>query len=86
MYSIARSQCAVIILKVCPPSRFLAGHLTIPKGLRDFFDYWLQTIHFIRHGQGFHNVAGELDAVAYKSGRYEDAHLTELGWQQVGTY
>ena len=43
----------------------------------------LQTVHFIRHGQGFHNVFGEVDAEAYKSGKYEDAHLTELGWQQV---
>lgn len=44
----------------------------------------LQTVHFIRHGQGYHNVAGEADSQAYKSGKFEDAHLTELGWQQVG--
>ena len=44
----------------------------------------LQIVHFIRHGQGFHNVFGEVDPEAYKSGKYEDAHLTVLGWHQVG--
>lgn len=34
----------------------------------------LQTVHFIRHGEGFHNVGfdGNLDA-----------HLTPVGWQQA---
>ena len=40
-------------------------------------------MHLIRHGQGFHNVYGEADEEAYKSGKYTDAHLTELGWKQV---
>jgi len=40
-------------------------------------------VHLIRHGQGYHNVYGEADEKAYKSGKYMDAHLTELGWQQV---
>jgi hypothetical protein len=42
-----------------------------------------QTIHFIRHGEGFHNVAGRADHDAYKSWDYEDAHLTDYGWQQA---
>lgn len=44
----------------------------------------LQTIHFIRHGEGFHNVAGRADHDAYKSWDYLDAHLTDFGWEQVG--
>lgn len=33
-----------------------------------------QTVHFIRHGEGFHNVGldGNLDA-----------HLTQFGWKQA---
>jgi broad specificity phosphatase PhoE len=42
-----------------------------------------QIVHLIRHGQGYHNVYGEADEEAYKSGKYTDAHLTRLGWQQV---
>lgn len=44
----------------------------------------MQIVHLIRHGQGFHNVAGEAQYELYKSWDYEDAHLTERGWQQVG--
>ena len=34
----------------------------------------MQTVHFIRHGEGFHNVGldGNLDA-----------HLTQFGWKQA---
>ncbi|KAK9830223.1 hypothetical protein WJX72_010435 [[Myrmecia] bisecta] len=42
-----------------------------------------KVIHFIRHGQGFHNVAGQRDAAEYLSYDYEDAHLTEYGWTQA---
>jgi len=44
----------------------------------------VQIVHLVRHGQGFHNVAGEAEYELYKSWDYEDAHLTETGWQQVG--
>lgn len=37
----------------------------------------------IRHGQGYHNVAGEQDEENYKLEEFRDAHLTELGWTQV---
>lgn len=37
----------------------------------------------MRHGQGFHNVAGHADPANYLSWDYEDAHLTDFGWQQV---
>ncbi|KAL2471460.1 Phosphoglycerate mutase-like protein 2 [Abeliophyllum distichum] len=42
-----------------------------------------KTIHLVRHAQGIHNVAGELDHSAYLSPDLFDAHLTPLGWQQV---
>lgn len=42
-----------------------------------------KTIHFIRHGQGFHNVAGHADHEEYKNEAYFDAHLTEEGWKQA---
>jgi len=42
-----------------------------------------KVIHLIRHAQGFHNVAGELDRANYKSPEYEDAHLTAMGWAQT---
>lgn len=40
-------------------------------------------VHLVRHGQGYHNVAGEAQENLYKSWDYEDAHLTEKGWQQA---
>lgn len=40
-------------------------------------------IHVVRHGQGFHNVAGDIDRKNYESWDYQDASLTELGWQQA---
>ena len=40
----------------------------------------IQVIHFIRHGEGFHNVAGRRSTEEYKKEDYADAHLTELGW------
>lgn len=42
-----------------------------------------QIVHFIRHGEGFHNVAGQADPDLYRSWTYEDAHLTDKGWAQV---
>ncbi|KAK4483924.1 hypothetical protein RD792_011133 [Penstemon davidsonii] len=42
-----------------------------------------KTIHFVRHAQGFHNVAGEKDHSAYLSPELLDAQLTPLGWEQV---
>ncbi|KAJ7555405.1 hypothetical protein O6H91_05G036000 [Diphasiastrum complanatum] len=40
-------------------------------------------IHLVRHAQGYHNVAGELDQLAYISPEFFDATLTPLGWKQV---
>lgn len=42
-----------------------------------------QVIHFIRHGEGFHNVAGHVDHENYKGWEWEDAHLTANGWRQA---
>jgi broad specificity phosphatase PhoE len=42
-----------------------------------------KTIHWIRHGQGYHNVAGEKDRHLYASELYFDSHLTEEGWRQA---
>ena len=39
---------------------------------------FLQVIHFIRHGQGFHNTGHSI-----RRDQYEDAQLTEAGWQQA---
>ncbi|CAM6121506.1 unnamed protein product [Calypogeia fissa] len=41
-------------------------------------------IHIVRHGQGYHNVQGEIDRLSYLSYDYLDASLTPKGWQQVG--
>ncbi|KAJ6391382.1 hypothetical protein OIU77_025375, partial [Salix suchowensis] len=41
-------------------------------------------LHLVRHAQGTHNVAGEKDHNALLSPEYFDAHLSPLGWQQVG--
>lgn len=45
----------------------------------------VQIVHFIRHGEGYHNVAGRKSTEEYKKEDYADAHLTELGWTQVPT-
>ncbi|KAK6136438.1 hypothetical protein DH2020_029794 [Rehmannia glutinosa] len=37
----------------------------------------------VRHAQGIHNVEGDKNYKAYMSSEYFDAHLTQLGWQQV---
>lgn len=42
-----------------------------------------KVIHLVRHGQGFHNVAGHTDSAQYLSFDWEDAHLTDFGWQQA---
>lgn len=42
-----------------------------------------KVIHIVRHGQGYHNVAGELDHSSYMSWDFADASLTDLGWQQA---
>lgn len=43
-----------------------------------------KTLHLVRHAQGIHNVEGEKNPDAYLSYDLFDAHLTPLGWQQVG--
>eukprot|EP00250_Pteridium_aquilinum_P002631 c12855_g1_i2 orf=219-1259(+) len=40
-------------------------------------------VHLVRHAQGYHNVAGDLDYEAYMSLDFVDASLTPLGWEQV---
>ncbi|KAE8653928.1 Phosphoglycerate mutase-like protein 2 [Hibiscus syriacus] len=42
-----------------------------------------KTLHLVRHAQGIHNVAGDIDFSNYLSEEFFDAHLTPLGWQQV---
>eukprot|EP01025_Chloroclados_australasicus_P039930 TRINITY_DN4159_c0_g1_i1.p1 TRINITY_DN4159_c0_g1~~TRINITY_DN4159_c0_g1_i1.p1 ORF type:complete len:296 (+),score=36.99 TRINITY_DN4159_c0_g1_i1:90-977(+) len=42
-----------------------------------------KVVHFVRHGEGFHNVAGAISEENYKSYEYFDAHLTETGWKQT---
>ena len=40
-------------------------------------------VHLVRHGQGYHNVANTLNKANYTNWDYEDACLTEIGWQQA---
>lgn len=40
-------------------------------------------LHLIRHGQGYHNVAGTADPSEWRSWAWEDAGLTEVGWEQA---
>lgn len=42
-----------------------------------------KTLHVVRHAQGIHNVEGDKNYKVYMSPEYFDAHLTQLGWQQV---
>jgi hypothetical protein len=42
-----------------------------------------KVIHFVRHAQGEHNVAGEKDPAGYLDEAYEDAILTPHGIAQV---
>ncbi len=46
-------------------------------------DQCFQVVHFVRHGEGYHNVAGKKDYSQYKRWDLEDAHLTAHGWEQV---
>ena len=39
-------------------------------------------VHFLRHAQGHHNVAGEADYNQYKSEEFEDAQLSDEGVAQ----
>ncbi|XP_054801714.1 phosphoglycerate mutase-like protein 1 isoform X2 [Prosopis cineraria] len=43
-----------------------------------------KTIHLVRHAQGIHNVEGDKNYRAYLNPDFFDAHLTPLGWEQVG--
>ncbi|KAK9287015.1 hypothetical protein L1049_015423 [Liquidambar formosana] len=42
-----------------------------------------KTLHLVRHAQGIHNVEGDKNYKAYMSPDFFDAHLTQLGWNQV---
>lgn len=42
----------------------------------------VKLVHFVRHAEGHHNVAGEVDHEAYKSEEFEDALLSDLGHRQ----
>ncbi|XP_022922659.1 phosphoglycerate mutase-like protein 1 isoform X1 [Cucurbita moschata] len=42
-----------------------------------------KTIHLVRHAQGIHNVDGDKSYKAYMRPEFFDAHITQLGWQQI---
>lgn len=46
----------------------------LPEGLQLVPQRCTKTIHFIRHGEGFHNIGYEQNV---------DAHLTPYGWHQA---
>lgn len=60
--------------------------------LSSFLDFSLKSSHGgltnpciqVRHGQGIHNVEGAKNHKELMKPEYFDAHLTPLGWQQVG--
>jgi len=81
-----------ISAKDCCVKAAAAAAMTNASGVEDAspsFGYSMypvhrcKTIHIVRHGQGYHNVAGELDRANYMSWEFEDAALTDLGWQQA---
>lgn len=41
-----------------------------------------KTVHFVRHAEGFHNVAGRNDPSAYLLEEFLDAKITPLGEEQ----
>ena len=45
-------------------------------------DRQTKLVHFVRHAEGHHNVAGEVDFEAYKNEEFEDAMLSDLGHDQ----
>lgn len=55
-----------------------------PAALRAMPGKNVKLVSFIRHGEGYHNVAGAKHPSNYGSYEYEDAHLTDLGHKQVG--
>jgi hypothetical protein len=70
--------------KVCRSLCLLSGKQTTCECLMDPPGLLPQIVHLVRHGQGYHNVAGEAEEDLYKSYDFFDAHLTAKGWEQVG--
>ncbi|GFH14704.1 predicted protein, partial [Haematococcus lacustris] len=56
----------------CLPTKRL---ILLPRSLT-------KTVHFIRHGEAFSNVAGHADHAQYMSEAWFDASLSPHGWQQ----
>ncbi|GBF94404.1 hypothetical protein Rsub_07218 [Raphidocelis subcapitata] len=56
-----------------------------PRLLQVYPLRYTKTIHFIRHGEGFHNIAGRANHDNYKSWEYEDSHLRQALVLLVGT-
>jgi len=82
-----RPAFAVIILlsrrRSPPPLHCLARSLARSRHRSPLLSSPPQTIHLIRHGEGFHNVAGHADVAEYRSYTWQDAHLTPRGWRQA---
>jgi hypothetical protein len=70
--------------KVCRPSCVLSDRQTVTVRAMTSVGLLPQIVHLVRHGQGYHNVAGEAEEDLYKSYDFLDAHLTAKGWGQVG--
>jgi hypothetical protein len=54
-----------------------AGHRFFLAPLRH-----TKTLYLIRHGEGYHNLFGEVDRAMYASEKFFDSHLTPKGWEQ----
>lgn len=67
-----------------PTSAAPAGDLESNEGHRFFIAplRHTKTLYLIRHGEGYHNLFGEMDRTQYGSEQFFDAHLTPKGWVQ----
>ena len=70
--------------KVCIVPCALSDRQTVTVRVLSSAGLLPQIVHLVRHGQGYHNVAGEAEEDLYKSYDFLDAHLTAKGWGQVG--
>ncbi|TYK29426.1 phosphoglycerate mutase-like protein 1 isoform X1 [Cucumis melo var. makuwa] len=59
------------------------GYMDNGAGLSLYPLHRCKTIHLVRHAQGIHNVDGDKSYKAYMRPEFFDAHITQLGWQQI---
>jgi hypothetical protein len=55
---------------------------SVGPGIRALPAGFVKTVHFVRHGQAWSNVYGEVDHDQYNNEAWFDASLSVKGWQQ----